>query len=106
MAPPTQQGARRDANNTCGARHFAAYERAGGDAIPAATSRGRVASQQWAGLAEAALESGARWCVGGHGAVQCVRAAGHCVDAHNVDLCALRGGGAMDSAMGGVSGKG
>ena len=67
-----------------------ADQRAGGDA----TWR-RVSAQRGAGLTQASLEGGARRRVGGHCAVEGVGAAWDGVDAHDVDLGALRGGGSV-----------
>lgn len=65
-----------------------ANQRAGGDA-----AWRRVSAQRGAGLTQASLEGGAWRRVGGHCAVEGVGAAGDGVDAHDVDLGALGGGG-------------
>lgn len=54
-----------------------------------------MSAQRGAGLTQASLEGGARRRVGGHCAVEGVGAAGDGVDAHDVDLGALRGGGSV-----------
>lgn len=85
---PAHQGARGNAG-----RHYfgaSADQRTGGDA-----GRRRVSGQRGAGLAQASLQGGARRRVGGHRAVEGVGAAGDGVDAHDVDLGALRGGGSV-----------
>lgn len=69
----------------------AANQRAGGDAA----SWRRMSGQWGAGLTQASLEGGAWWRVGGHCAVEGVGAAGDGVDAHDVHLGALRGGGSV-----------
>lgn len=95
---PTHQGARGHAAGRC----FTPDERAGGDAIPVAANGGRVSGQRGAGLAQASLEGGAGRRVGGHGAVEGIGAAGDGVDAHDVDLGALGGGGAVGVGGGGA----
>lgn len=73
----------------------AANQRTGGDAVPVGASRGLVSGQRGTGLTQASLKGGAWWSVGGHGAMEGVGTAGHCVDSHDVDLGALRGGGSV-----------
>lgn len=61
-----------------------------------------MSCQRGAALTQASLEGGARWCVGGHRAVEGVGAAGDGVDAHDVDLRTLRGGGSVGVRGGGA----
>lgn len=61
-----------------------------------------VPAQQGAGLTQASLQCRARRSVGGHCAVEGVRAAGDCVDAHNVDLRSVWGSRSVGVNRGGA----